>query len=111
MLEGKDLFQHIRGSEGDHDTKAHLAEMIALLGPPPKALFDPERVSSNLAWTPTSSTDNKLDHATCQYIGAPFFNSRGKSINITTNRSFQGKQSANPLSLRRIYAHQLNSLC
>lgn len=43
-MEGKDLFKHIRSSKGDYDARAHIAEMIALLGPPPKELLDREKL-------------------------------------------------------------------
>lgn len=33
------LFQQVHDTEGRHDIKAHLAEMIALLGLPPRELL------------------------------------------------------------------------
>lgn len=40
IMEGRDLFTHVRSSQGHYDVRAHLAEMIAILGPPPKELID-----------------------------------------------------------------------
>ena len=42
MLKGVDLFKHIRSNAKQYDTRAHIAEIIALLGPPPKELIDRE---------------------------------------------------------------------
>jgi hypothetical protein len=42
MVEGRDLFTHIRSDQGGYDVRAHLAEMFALLGAPPKILIDRE---------------------------------------------------------------------
>lgn len=35
MIEGKELFRNIHNHEGRYDAKLHIAEVIALLGPPP----------------------------------------------------------------------------
>lgn len=35
IVEGKELFRHIHDQKGRYDAKLHVAEMIALLGPPP----------------------------------------------------------------------------
>lgn len=43
LLENKDLFRNVRTSQGSYDSRAYIAEMIALLGPPPKALLDREK--------------------------------------------------------------------
>lgn len=42
-MEGKDLFRHSRSNQGAYNVRAHLAEMISLLGPPPKILLDREK--------------------------------------------------------------------
>ncbi|KAJ5697170.1 hypothetical protein N7488_010854 [Penicillium malachiteum] len=39
MIEGKELFQHIHDQNGCYDPRLHIAEMIALLGPPPPRLL------------------------------------------------------------------------
>jgi len=35
LLEDKELFSHLKSQNSVYTAKAHLAEMIALLGPPP----------------------------------------------------------------------------
>jgi hypothetical protein len=35
ILGSKELFQQVHDTNGQYDAKSHLAEMIALLGPPP----------------------------------------------------------------------------
>ncbi|KAJ9198984.1 hypothetical protein DTO021D3_8558 [Paecilomyces variotii] len=64
MMEGKDLFKHIRSSKGDYDARAHIAEMIA-----------------------------KLCHTAREYFGGPFFNSEGEFMHkdlIPTDVSLEG---------------------
>ncbi|KKZ62330.1 hypothetical protein EMCG_00404 [[Emmonsia] crescens] len=39
IIECTELFRHVHDVQGRYDTKAHLAEMIALLGPPPRELL------------------------------------------------------------------------
>jgi hypothetical protein len=79
MIEGKDLFQHIRSIQGDYDVRAHLAEMIALLGPPPKELLDRERLWSDVKWDhAVENPDGKLCQTAREYFGGPFFNPEGK---------------------------------
>ncbi|KAJ6111484.1 kinase-like domain-containing protein [Penicillium sp. IBT 18751x] len=39
MIEGKELFQYIHDEEGRYDPQLHIAEMIALLGPPPPEII------------------------------------------------------------------------
>lgn len=79
-MEGKDLFKHIRSSKGDYDVQAHLAEMIALLGPPPKELLDREKLWSDIKWdNAVLNSDSKLCHTAREYFGGPFFNSEGKA--------------------------------
>jgi hypothetical protein len=79
MIEGKDLFQHIRSIQGDYDVRAHVAEMIALLGPLPKELLDREKLWSDVEWDhAVQNPDGKLCQTAREYFGGPFFNSEGK---------------------------------
>ncbi|RHZ70191.1 hypothetical protein CDV55_106711 [Aspergillus turcosus] len=39
MIEGKELFRHIHDQQRRYDAKLYIAEMIALLGPPPPAVI------------------------------------------------------------------------
>ncbi|KAI9746888.1 MAG: hypothetical protein M4579_007567, partial [Chaenotheca gracillima] len=77
MMEGKDLFTHIRSSQGHYDVRAHLAEMIALLGPPPKILIDREIRWSEVKWShAVPNSTGKLCQTARDYYGGPFFNSK-----------------------------------
>lgn len=38
ILERTELFEQVHDTHGRYDAKSHLAEMIALLGPPPKRI-------------------------------------------------------------------------
>ncbi|KAL4923708.1 putative protein kinase [Aspergillus undulatus] len=40
LVEGRNLFSQFRDEHGNYSAKAHLAEMIALLGPPPAELLE-----------------------------------------------------------------------
>ncbi len=52
MMEGKDLFTNLKDEQGHYNSHAHLAQMIALLGPPPLALLERERNFRKLTFTP-----------------------------------------------------------
>lgn len=77
-MENKDLFRHIRSSQGAYDPRAHLAEMIALLGPPPKRLIDRELRWSEVKWSHAiPNSEDELCHTAREYFGGPFFDSEG----------------------------------
>ncbi|KAJ9155425.1 CMGC protein kinase [Pleurostoma richardsiae] len=61
FLENRDLFRDIRSSQGNYDSRKHLAEMVALLGPPPRELIGREA-----RWS--------------TFYGGPFFNSEGNFL-------------------------------
>lgn len=79
LVEGEDLFQHVRSSQGDYDVRAHLAEMIALLGAPPQTLIDRE-----ISWSEVKrshavpNSKGKLSQTAREYYGGPFFTPEGK---------------------------------
>ncbi len=78
-MEGRDLFKHIRSSQGGYDVRAHLAEMVALLGAPPKILIDREIRWSNMKWShAVPNSEGKLCQTAREYYGGPFFNSEGE---------------------------------
>ncbi|OCL03204.1 CMGC protein kinase [Glonium stellatum] len=92
MMEGKDLFKHIRSSKGDYDVRAHLAEIIALLGPPPKGLLDREKLWSDIKWgNAVLNSDDKLCQTTREYFGGPFFNYEEQSANPFLSGEFMHK--------------------
>ncbi|KAF2453046.1 CMGC protein kinase [Lineolata rhizophorae] len=83
LMENRDLFRNVRSSQGSYDSRAHMAEMIALLGPPPKALLDREKEWSEVKWSEVkwsdgiSSPDGTLCQTPREYFKGPFFNSEG----------------------------------
>ena len=77
-MENKDLFTHIRSSQGAYDPRAHLAEMIALLGPPPVRLIVRETKWSEVKWShAVPNAEGELCQTAREYYGGPFFNSEG----------------------------------
>ena len=51
-MEGKDLFIDLKDKQGQYNVHAYLAQMIALLGPPPITLLQRERICCKFAFTP-----------------------------------------------------------
>lgn len=89
-MEKRDLFTKIHSSQGDYDGKAHLAEMIALLGPPPKELLDQEREGRRWNWkNAIENSAGKLCDKATQYFGGPFFDSDGK-LSCSVSRRTHG---------------------
>ena len=78
-MEGRDLFLNLRSSNGDYDVRAHLAEMIALLGSPPQKLIDRELYWSEVKWShAVPNSEGKLCQTAREYYGGPFFKSDGE---------------------------------
>lgn len=50
MIEGKELFQHIHNQQGRYDAKLHIAEMIALLGPPHPEVIQRHQHMREYSW-------------------------------------------------------------
>lgn len=81
MMEGRDLFTHTRSSKGDYDVRAHLGEMIALLGTPPKILIDRELYWSEVKWSRTFlNSEGRRCRTAREYYGGPFFESTGEFL-------------------------------
>jgi hypothetical protein len=81
MIKGRDLFTHIRSSQGDYDVRAYFAEIIALLGAPPKIFIDREIHWSEVKWShAVPNLEGKLCQTAREYYGGPFFNSEGGFI-------------------------------
>lgn len=78
LLENRDLFRDICSNQGVYDSRKHLAEMISLLGPPPKELLDREEKWSRVEWRRAfPSVEGKLCWTARECYGGPFFNSEG----------------------------------
>lgn len=61
LVEGKELFRHIYNEEGCYDAKLHLAEMIALLGPPPPDVIQRYQDMREYSWpTPVRGEDGRI---------------------------------------------------
>ncbi|KAL1886593.1 hypothetical protein Plec18167_000525 [Paecilomyces lecythidis] len=75
ILGNKELFQQVYDADGKYDAKGHLAEMIALLGPPPKALLEKSKAMSKYNWPqPVRNATGKLCNNAQEFFGGPFFN-------------------------------------
>ncbi|PGH27362.1 CMGC/SRPK protein kinase [Polytolypa hystricis UAMH7299] len=78
LLEARDLFTKPLDGQGKYHPDAHLAEMIALLGPPPKDLVDREREGLKWNWEPPAHNDEgKLCSTASEFYGGPFFDENG----------------------------------
>ncbi|KAJ5156310.1 hypothetical protein N7492_009113 [Penicillium capsulatum] len=78
MIEGKELFQHIHDREGRYDAKLHIAEMIALLGPPPSEIIQRYQDMREYLWPqPVRREDGRLCATAEEYFCGPFFDENG----------------------------------
>ncbi|PGH02550.1 CMGC/SRPK protein kinase [Blastomyces parvus] len=82
MIAGKELFRQIGDGKGHYDAKAHLAEMIALLGPPPQKLTARYRSMLDSKWAGPSvkGVDKELCRNAGEFSGGPFFDKDGKFL-------------------------------
>lgn len=79
LLENRDLFSQVHDQEGKYSAAAHLAEMIALLGPPPKELLDRERDGRRWNFAPAiTNAAGKLCTKAYEWYGGRFFDEEGK---------------------------------
>lgn len=78
-MEGKNLFTRIHTDRGEYRSQLHLAEMIALLGPPPQELPRREAEMRHWKWSPAiENPAGKLCENARELFGGPFFDSEGK---------------------------------
>jgi hypothetical protein len=78
MIEGKELFQHIHDHEGRYDAKSHIAEMIALLGPPHPEVIQRYQYMREYSWPqPVRREDDRVCETAEEYFGGPFFDNNG----------------------------------
>ncbi|EFR03026.1 CMGC/SRPK protein kinase [Nannizzia gypsea CBS 118893] len=78
MFELKELFTQVRDSQGNYSAKGHLAEMIALLGPPPKALIAKINSMPPNPWQfPVMGDDGNTHSNPKEFFGGPFFSDKG----------------------------------
>lgn len=80
MLEGTgtNLFAQIHSNNGKYMAQNHLAQMIALLGQPPKELIERELEMRRWNFAPAVENDEgKLCHKVYQFYKGPFFDNEG----------------------------------
>ncbi|RAH63465.1 kinase-like protein [Aspergillus piperis CBS 112811] len=79
ILEGTELFTQVQDAEGTYLPEAHLAQMIALLGPPPKKLLVmSESMAQVDEWSPAITDERgKIFKNNREYFGGPFFDEEG----------------------------------
>ncbi|RJE25868.1 serine threonine-protein kinase [Aspergillus sclerotialis] len=79
ILGSKELFQQVRDTDGQYYAKSHLAEIIALLGPPPKVLLAKSKVMSEHNWPePVTNGTGELCKNAQEFFGGPFFNTENE---------------------------------
>ncbi|EEP80717.1 predicted protein [Uncinocarpus reesii 1704] len=79
LIENRDLFSRIRGNGDGYSAAAHLAEMIALLGPPPKKLLDREKEGRRWNFAPAlKNPSGTLCTKAYEWYGGPFFDNDGQ---------------------------------
>jgi hypothetical protein len=72
------MFLMVHDGDGRYNARAHLAEMIALMGPPPVKLLRRELEGRKFRWSPPVENDEGVlcDRAV-DFFGGPFFDSKG----------------------------------
>ncbi|KAJ5100468.1 hypothetical protein N7456_006520 [Penicillium angulare] len=81
ILGSQELFQQVYDTTGQYDAKAHLAEMIAFLGPPPTALLEKSTSMLRTKWPhPMTNDTGKLCHDAQEFFNGPFFNAEDKFL-------------------------------
>ncbi|KAL4998792.1 kinase-like domain-containing protein [Aspergillus recurvatus] len=81
IIEHTELFLHVHDSQGHYNPKTHLAEMIALLGPPPKELLAKSDAMAEFSWSnPIMNETGRLCRNGREYFNGPFFNENGEFL-------------------------------
>lgn len=84
FLERRDLFSRPLDDHGKYRPGTHLAEMIALLGPPPRELLECEREGMRWNWAPAAhNPEGKLCTKASEFYGGPFFDENGNNSRIS----------------------------
>ncbi|PYI29933.1 kinase-like protein [Aspergillus indologenus CBS 114.80] len=81
LVEGKELFHRIHDQHGRYDAKLHIAQMIALLGPPPPEIL--QRYQSMRTFSlpgPVRRDDGRLCETAEEYFCGPFFDNNGRFL-------------------------------
>ncbi|KAJ9219056.1 hypothetical protein DTO027B5_414 [Paecilomyces variotii] len=81
MIGGRELFRHIHDQQGRYDAKLHIAEMVALLGPPPPEIIQRYEYMREYSWPePVRREDGRVCETAEEYFGGPFFDDNGRFI-------------------------------
>ncbi|KAE8154687.1 kinase-like domain-containing protein [Aspergillus avenaceus] len=81
LIQGEELFRQVLDAEDRYTPKAHLAEMIALLGPPPPELVSRTHARSRNDWPEAiQGADGRLCETAEQYFDGPFFDGDGNFL-------------------------------
>ncbi|KAJ5556542.1 hypothetical protein N7494_000457 [Penicillium frequentans] len=79
ILGSKELFQQVLDTNGQYDAKSHLAEMIALLGPPPDTLLARSKTMSEYKWPQSLMNDTgEVCNNAQEFFNGPFFDAEDK---------------------------------
>ncbi|PYH75678.1 hypothetical protein BO82DRAFT_409357, partial [Aspergillus uvarum CBS 121591] len=79
ILGRQELFRQVQTADRRYDAKSHLAEMIALLGLPPKALLAKSKAMSEHSWLePIPNNTGELCNNAQESFGGPFFDTEGE---------------------------------
>ncbi|KAL4894840.1 kinase-like domain-containing protein [Aspergillus ambiguus] len=80
MIEGKELFQHIYDQQGCYRGRLHVAEMIALLGPPPPEVMQRYQFMREYSWPQPVRRDDIVCETAEEYFCGPFFDNNGRFL-------------------------------
>lgn len=80
LLENVTLFDRPAGEDGSYNAHVHLAQMVSLLGDPPKELIKRERICRrHRLEIPVTNWQYKECKSMNEFWGGPFFDKNGKS--------------------------------
>ncbi|KJZ75964.1 hypothetical protein HIM_04788 [Hirsutella minnesotensis 3608] len=81
LLEDVNLFDRPAGQDGEYDAHVHLAQMISLLGDPPRELVDRERFfREHRLESPVMNARGKMCKNMNEFWGGPFFDEEGRNL-------------------------------
>ncbi|KAJ5356918.1 hypothetical protein N7517_011527 [Penicillium concentricum] len=92
IVEGTELFTQVEDANGRYDPKSHLAEMIALLGPPPKEVLKRADHMSHVEYDSTIMIEKgKPCKNAREVFGGPYFDEEGKFLHekLIPNRKLE----------------------
>lgn len=86
IIEGTELFTQVQDANGRYDPKSHLAEMIALLGPPPKEVIERAEYMSQVDYaSPIRIGAGKPCKNAREVFGGPYFDKEGQSSILSSD--------------------------